>query len=78
MKTSIWTQSRSFLWVKQKNKNFKNFSKQKSQQLKEHELNLIGKKKKEDEITKQNQFKKRFQIKTCQWQKKLTIKKKMD
>jgi hypothetical protein len=46
MKTSIWTQSRSFLWVKQKNKNFKNFSKQKSQQLKEHELNLIGKKKK--------------------------------
>jgi hypothetical protein len=45
MKTSIWTQSRSFLRVKQKNKNFKNFSKQKSQQLKEHELNLIGKKK---------------------------------
>ena len=39
-----------------KNKNFKKFSKQKNQQLKEHKLNLIGKKTKKDEITKQNQF----------------------
>jgi hypothetical protein len=42
-----------------KNNNFKKLSKQKNWQSKKLGLNLIGKKKpKEDEIVKQNQFKK--------------------